>query len=273
MERYIEEIEWLNKNKQRGQKNRCNNFCKAVCFCFKSQKINDFENYENELSDAYYKVVKDSPKHWLKLFGVIEAGYWLLKVTFVNICCIPCFWYPKRSKVSPQDNNQKNHPIIDDCLCCCCAEQPPKGKKPEKEIDEEDFPCCCSFQQPQTSEQITTQTSKSTIEEATKEETTKEEATKEETTKKEATKEETTKTEATKEEATKIKSDQKGATKKEDPDGEFYKECKKLLCNYHEKSWNRIANRLNVCWAITSLFFLVAIIVASFVLWFGKVLK
>ena len=62
-------------------------------------------------------------------------------------------------------------------------------------------------------------------------------------------------------------------TPEKEPEKEFRFECETLLTHYHEKSWNRIANRFNICWAITSLLLLLVIIVASFVLWFGKILQ
>ena len=235
--RYEEEWRCLDDDDKRkqGPTDRCNNFCKSLFFCFKSHKEKELDN---ELYDAYDKVKKDSPKAWLRWFGVINIGYWFLKIFFVNFCCIPCFWYPRRilvrnsqvspqpqevssqagpndPKVNPNNPNPDNiiptqtQPIEDDCLCCCSLQ--PKTKSYDKETVVEDFLCGCSFHSEE---------------------------------------------------------DLSMHQPKKNPN--FSEECEKVLRDYHERSWNRIANKLNVCWVITSLFFLVGIIVITFIFWFGK---
>ena len=263
--RYEEEVKCLDISRLESPQSRCENFLEVILCCFKSQNKKKLE-LDNELYIAFDKVEKDSPKNWLKLFGVIEIGFWVLKILFLNLCCIPCFLYYKRKspQVAPKPiqsdtNEQENErqPWIEDCLCCCCAN--------------------LENQTSQTSEQTKPET-KST--EQTKSETKSTEQTNSETKSTEQTKSETKSTEQTKSETQiteqpkpKTKSSEENKQIENEPRGEFYKKCIKLLEDYHEKSWNQLANRLNVCWAVTSFLLLLGIIISAFVLWFGKIIK
>ena len=152
-ERYKEEINSLDRIREPKSPDCCRNFLEALCFCFTRKKPkkktnstkdppqplseNDnntrkqkFNEDDNELYDAFKKVKNDSVNKWLKMFGVMEIGYWVvLKILCINLCCIPCFWYPKWARCSKtksnenETNDNKNddpQPCIKDCLCCCC---------------------------------------------------------------------------------------------------------------------------------------------------------
>ena len=153
--RYKEEVASLDLIRELKPQDRCSNFLQAFCCYFTrkppnkkiSKNDNDtnekkFKENNNELYDAFKRVEKDSLNKWL-MFGNIEIGYWILKILCINLCSIPCFWYPKfvrSSKIESNENKTKDNKndetqlCVDDCLCCCCAPletdtQDPKTQK------------------------------------------------------------------------------------------------------------------------------------------------